>query len=111
MCDPLKPDRPKADVSRTMPRHGPLTRDDARAILEVSVGATRRELTAARNRMHKQYHPDRPGGDTRLAQRINEAFDVLLAELATTSSYRASRGACRIRSPACGTGRAGADAF
>ena len=64
-----------------MPRHGLLTREDARAILEVSVGATRRVLTAARNRMHKQYHPDRPGGDTRLAQSINGAFDVLIAEL------------------------------
>ena len=64
-----------------MARHGPLTRENARAILKVSVGANKRELTAARNRMLVQYHPDKPGGTTRLAQSINGAFDVLITEL------------------------------
>ena len=98
------PTVPKADVSRTMPRHGPLTREDARAILEVSVGATRRVLTAARNRMHKQYHPDRPGGDTRLAQRINEAFDVLLAELPPPPPTGPAEGRAASARPPAGPG-------
>ena len=85
-----------------MPRHGPLTREDARAILEVSVGATRRVLTAARNRMHKQHHPDRAGGDTRLAQRINEAFDVLLAELPPPPSTGPAEGGVPHARPPAG---------
>ena len=49
MCNPVP--RPTKTGARGM---APLTREDARAILEVSVGATKRELTSARNRMHKR---------------------------------------------------------
>ena len=59
-------------------------------------------LTAARNRMHKQYHPDRPGGDTRLAQRINEAFDVLLAELPPPPSTGPAEGGVPPARPPAG---------
>ena len=37
-----------------MPRHEPLTRGEARDILDVPVGANKRELTAARNRVRER---------------------------------------------------------
>jgi len=42
-------------------------------ILGVQAGATRAEITAAYHVLAKQYHPDKPGGDTRLFQRLDEA--------------------------------------
>ena len=69
-----------------------LSREDARRFLKVSVGATKRELTTARNRMHKQHHPDRAGGDTRLAQ-VWSVTSALASQMPSPLAEPLGRGA------------------
>jgi hypothetical protein len=58
-----------------------LTREDAREILQVSEGATADELDIALRALIHQHHLDKPGRNIRLAQRIYDACNMLLAEL------------------------------
>ena len=52
----------------------------ARQILELEEGASKEDILAAHKRMMAKNHPDK-GGSTYLASQINQAKDLLLAEL------------------------------
>jgi DnaJ family protein C protein 19 len=64
--------------SRAAPRiAGEMSRDEAYAVLGLSPGASKDAVVEAYKRLMKKLHPD-TGGSTYLAQRINEAREVLL---------------------------------
>lgn len=59
------------------PASGPMTRDEALAVLGLEAGATEAEIRAAHRRLMRAMHPDQGGSDW-LAARLNEARDTLL---------------------------------
>lgn len=58
-------------------RGGPMTRDEAYAVLGLRPGASDADIRAAYTRLMRAAHPDSGGSDW-LAARINQARDVLL---------------------------------
>lgn len=58
-------------------RGGPMSRDEALAVLGLAEGATAEQIRAAHRRLMRAAHPDQGGSDW-LAARINQARDVLL---------------------------------
>ena len=58
-------------------RTGPMTREEALAVLGLADGAKEAEIRAAHRRLMRAAHPDQGGSDW-LASRLNEARDVLL---------------------------------
>lgn len=59
------------------PADNRMTRDEARLILGVPVGASKSEIVEAHRRLIQKNHPDL-GGTDYLAAKINEARDILL---------------------------------
>lgn len=56
---------------------GPMTREEALAVLGLAEGATEQEIRSAHRRLMRAAHPDQGGSDW-LASRLNEARDTLL---------------------------------
>ena len=59
------------------PAGGPMTREEALAVLGLAEGVAEAEIRAAHRRLMRAAHPDQGGSDW-LAARINQARDVLL---------------------------------
>jgi hypothetical protein len=59
------------------PAGGPMTREEAYAVLGLKPGATADEVRDAHHRLMKKLHPDQGGSDY-LAARVNQARDILL---------------------------------
>lgn len=57
---------------------GPMSKDEALAVLGLKSGATADDIRAAHRRLMKDFHPDKGGSDY-LASKINAAKDTLLA--------------------------------
>lgn len=56
---------------------GELAQYDPYGILGIAIGASEREIKAAYRRMSLQYHPDKPGGDAEMFQKVAKAYEAL----------------------------------
>jgi hypothetical protein len=64
-------------ASQAGPNDGPMTREEALAVLGLAEGATLDQIRAAHRRLMRTAHPDQGGSDW-LAARLNQARDILL---------------------------------
>jgi len=71
---------PKARSQHPPAPRSTLTAPTAREILGVELHATRAEIVAAHRKLMQRNHPDQ-GGSTYIAAQLNEARDLLLAQL------------------------------
>jgi hypothetical protein len=71
---------PKAPPQASPPPSGQLSLSQARAILNIPESAGRAEIIAAHRALIARLHPDR-GGSSTLAAQVNEARDILLAQI------------------------------
>ena len=73
------PQTPPPPPPPATPTDSKMTLQEAREVLDLKEGATRREILAAHKKMIRKNHPDQ-GGSKYLAAKINQARDVLLGE-------------------------------
>lgn len=72
---------PKVEPTKpSPPPSGQLSPSDARDILNIPESAGRAEIIAAHRALIAKLHPDR-GGSSTLAAQVNEARDILLAQI------------------------------
>lgn len=74
---PQRGARPGARPGERAPPPGPMTREEAWAVLGLEPGAPEAEIRAAYLRLMQAAHPDK-GGSAWLATRVNQARDLLL---------------------------------
>ncbi len=73
----LKPATGASGGAHASAAKGPMTREEALAVLGLKPGVGRAEIIAAHRALMKNAHPDRGGSDW-IAARLNEARDILL---------------------------------
>ena len=71
---------PEWRTGASRPASARMTVEEALQVLDLQPGATASEIRAAHRRLMLKLHPDQ-GGSTWLAARLNEARDILLAEV------------------------------
>ena len=67
---------PGSAVKPPPPVPGPMSRDEALAVLGLKPGASSEDARSAHKRLMKEFHPDKGGSDY-LAAKINQAKDIL----------------------------------
>jgi len=73
-------DEPGADDAARPDGSGPMSAEDALAILGLEQGASLKDIQAAHRRLMQKLHPDR-GGSPYFASLVNKARDVLLERM------------------------------
>lgn len=68
------------DNSSPPQNDGDMSVDEARNILGIAAGASKQEISYAHRKLMAKLHPDK-GGSTYLATRVNQAKDLLIAQL------------------------------
>lgn len=89
--------------SRSSPRSADRRGEDPLTVLGLAAGAGERDIHAARRRLAKRAHPD-AGGSVEQMQRVNDAADAALRELARPPRPAPSRRPPPRRTPRHGPG-------
>ncbi len=69
--------QPQSQTTNSTNNSTNLTVEEAYAILDLPIGASREDIIQAHKQLMQKMHPDR-GGSSHLATKINQAKDVLL---------------------------------